>query len=229
MILRLYNNDNSEIKVSNEIFVMEVENPKIFYNILLDFSENQTSVREIAVEIGSNILKPKDILCVSDFISFDIANKNIISKIYKYIETNISTQLEKRIKFDELVLKFTNGFMKFLYDINIELDCEETIEVKDALGMIKIKPLISDEFSILEKLIQYVNICAELKLIKLLVLVNVKSYLSQIDLVAFYKHCIYKGINVLLLESHHVDDLLEYEKKVLIDKDFCDIIIKSNQ
>lgn len=225
MIVRLYNCECKEIIVDSEIFVLEVENPKIFNNILLDLIVQEECAREVAVEINNSLLKPKDIVCVSDFINFDSANKNILSKIYKYLDNDISTQIEKRLKFEGILCDFKQKFMQLLNDINMNFDFAEEVDLKDVFAMLKIKPMIQNEFCILEKLLQYVDICSELKLIKLLVLVNLKSYLSKEELLSFYKHCLYKNINLIILESIHSENILQYEKKVLIDSDYCDIII----
>lgn len=222
MNLLLYNCDNNIILTEDKIVVLEVENPKVFVNIIRDVIEQVFPAREIAFEENNSVVKSKDMICVIDHIGFDISTKTLLTKIYKHIENTLNIDLSCKAQYEQLVNEFRNNLLKLFVDIDIDFDSENA-EIKDALGIIKLIPMFDSE-SILDKLLQYINICAELKLCKIIVLVNAKSYLNVDELKQLYIHSLYKKQTLVLLENVHREQLLENERKVFIDNDFCDII-----
>jgi len=60
---------------------------------------------------------------------------------------------------------------------------------------------------------------------KLLVFIDLKNYLSEKQLVEFYKQSKHRDINILLLESKK-SKLIEYEYKICIDEDLYEYVEK---
>lgn len=225
MILKLYNCDNTDIDLSDNVVVLEIERATVFKNVLLDFLSPTFPAREAAILDTGELLKASDMFCIVDFIGFDINSRTLLSKIYKYIEKDLFCDIERKIAIDSKIHNLANDILRVLYDIDIDFDISGEIDFKDILSAFHLSPL-ADKDSILDKLLQYVNIVAELKLYKVLVLVHAKSYLMADELAQLYKQCLYKKVSLVLLESHHQENLLENEQKVFIDSEYCDIIIK---
>lgn len=223
MIIRLYNCDNSLLSTDNFVSVIETSSPKIFSNIIYDILNQSLPAKELAIFDNDKLLKANDILLISDFINIDLSAKSILSKIYKYIGDYISIDIEKKIVFEKLVKTFNIDIYSIINDIDIDFEFNECTDIKDVFSMMKLKPLIEED-NLLSKLLQYLNICAEMRLYKLVFLVNIKSYLSVEELKQLYKHAFYKNLSLLLLENTHKNILLNNEQKVFIDEDFCDIM-----
>ena len=223
MILRLYNCDNRVLD-TDEIAVLEIESPKIFSKIMCDFLYREFPAREIAVERDGEILQSSDICCISDYFNLDFTGKAIIGKLYKQFEKELFSDFadynEIMNSFNELKEKIN----RFTFRTDIITEPKESPELKEILNFVGIIPLKEQE-KILENLIQYVNICAELKLFKVMVFVNLKFYLNETELETLYRQSLYKGLPVILLEGMHREKKLQYEKKLFLDKDFCDTII----
>ena len=76
-----------------------------------------------------------------------------------------------------------------------------------------------------EKLIFLIDLINEFKLTEVLILVNLKTFLSKNQIEEIYKHSLYREVNILLIENTEFSEKLEYEKKLVIDNDFDDFSI----
>ena len=108
--------------------------------------------------------------------------------------------------------------------LNIDLDVSPEICIKDVCSMVGLQPFYAVE-SVAAKLEQFITICAELKLCKVLVLVQVKAYVSSEELEMIYRCALRNRIGLILVESVHREGKLFSEKKIFIDEDFSDNII----
>ena len=99
---------------------------------------------------------------------------------------------------------------------NLELDLIQLLKMYE----VRVEPECS---SLLEQLTEYVKIIARLLNRKLLILVNICSYLDIQSVEELIKMCEYVKLPVLLIENCERD--LEGCKTYIIDKDQCLIII----
>lgn len=224
MKLLLYNCEKNVLELDDKITILEVENTKVFNGILSDFYGCSFPYNEIAIESNKGLLSAKDIFCLIDLYNFDLANKSIVSKLYKYLDKYVTENAILRVKYDQAFSEFSNAVHLLLNDIDIDFDYQQTNEVKNVLSMINLNINIGDN-GILDRLLQFIKISREINLCKIIVLVNVKSFLTNEELVSLYKQSLYYKIPLILLESHHNDKLLENEQKLFVDENFCDIII----
>ena len=81
------------------------------------------------------------------------------------------------------------------------------------------------EQTILERLLLIIDIIHYFKMAKILFLVNVKSFLSNAELVELYKYSKYKKVDLLLLENGPEKEVLEYERVLFVDRDFDEFLL----
>jgi CRISPR-associated protein Csn2 len=116
--------------------------------------------------------------------------------------------------------------IEYRSNVDISLSVSEDLDVISLLKLFDVK-IETNYNSLIEKLINYINILCSIKKIDILFLVNIKSYLSEENINELYKHCFYNKINLFLLESS-LNYSLPCEKTVLIDKDLCEIMVNGN-
>ena len=222
MRLKLYNCDNNDISLLDNVLCLEVLPRGIFYNMLLDFSCPTIPSRELAILDNDKFVKESDILVISDFLNFDLANKTLLNKIYKYIERKVISNFSEKIDFDENVSNFKKVLDNIISDIDIDFSLSDSVDIKSLLSIFNLVPYVED--SILSKLLQIINISAELGLYKIIVLVQAKAYLSNEDLHELYKYSLYKKVPLIIIENNYHKIKIKNEKKLFIDEEFCDII-----
>lgn len=224
MILRLYNCDNATIDLSENVAVLELVRHEIFNNVVLDVIDPIFPARELAIDGGKELLDNHDIVCIRDYIDLSLSNKTLLNKLYKYIDNTVFTDPEERMNLENLISRLKQYFLETVKCLNVDLDVSPQIDVKDVCAMIGLAPFVAEE-SIAAKLEQYITVCSELKLCKVMVLVQVKAYLSSEELEMIYRCALRNRMGLVLLESVHRERKLFAEKKIFIDEDFSDIIL----
>ena len=223
MILRLYNCDNATVDLRENVAVLELARHEIFMNVLLDFTEQVFPARELAVDSGKDLLDSNDIICIRDYFDLSLKNKTLLNKLYKHVDSTVFSDPEERMNLENLISRLKQYFLDVLRCLNVDLDVSPETDVKNICAMIGLVPFCAEE-GIAAKLEQYITICAELKLCKVLVLVQVKAYLSSEELEMIYRCALRNRIGLILVESVHREGKLFSEKKIFIDEDFSDII-----
>ncbi len=66
----------------------------------------------------------------------------------------------------------------------------------------------------------------ELRVNKLLVFVNLKDYLQKEEIEELYKYALYNEVGIMLIDSDSYGCTLNNEKKLIIDGNFDEIVVK---
>ena len=220
----------TEIDFDNQfVNILEIENKQFFktlvneiYNIVeLNYESNKI----ILTEDESIINLSKNVMLLFDIFNVDFNNKKILSKIFSKVANNI--KLEKSIdnKYDEITLEVLKYMREQLNELSFEYTIKENIEIEDILKIINFKIDLEYYNKVDEKIMFLIDLISEFNLVKILILVNVKTYFTDEELVEIYKYCNYKEVNLLLIENTVNETLLKYEKKLYIDNDFDDFLI----
>ena len=80
-----------------------------------------------------------------------------------------------------------------------------------------------NDTTLLERVSAYIDLCNNFLKLKLLVFVNLRSYLSDKELEELYNQVRYYNIKLLLVEHYLTSPALPQEKVLVVDKDLCEI------
>lgn len=208
----------------NSINVLVIEHPETLRGIIEELI-NQLDGHE-----GQFVLsidgKPISMLKVFDFIpipfSIDLNSKKIQSKIYQVLKSEANENLiYEANELNKSFLVFLNQLINRLH-YNLTTDLEIDIVALFKSYNVGFR---TEELSFLEKLMEYAQISSDLLGLRALIILNLKSYLSETELKEFYKFVFYSKINLILLENSQ-RDLLEEESMIVVDKDRCIIEIE---
>lgn len=224
MILRCYNCEGAEIDLSEHVAVLEVEPPYIFRNILFDFLTAEFPVREVMMEQEGKQLKAADVTVVSDFIGFTPSSRAVLTKLYKHLDDRMRQDPLVRRNLDNLIAALKSGTEEALRDYCVDFSMSETIEFKDVFAMLGLAPECSSD-SVGERLVQFVSVCAELRLYKAIVLVQPKAYMTDEEIVGVYERALSSRIGLVVMDNMVREKALRHEKKICIGRDYSDIMI----
>lgn len=157
---------------------------------------------------------------LSDYINLDRNDKRLASGLVKFFTRAMA---EKSIEFAEY---FARGY-DLLNSISSELypnvDFEEDVDYASFVKLFKPIFTFKDK-EFLEKLLLYIDALIEFCDIKIIVLINVKSYLNREEFFELFKHTRYMQVPLFCIESHETYKL-EEEKITIIDCDLCEIVL----
>lgn len=157
---------------------------------------------------------------ISDYINLDRNDKRLANGLLKFFTRAMA---DRSIAFAEY---FARGYA-LLNSISDEMypnvDFEEDVDYASFVKLFK--PIFTyKDKDFVEKLLLYIDALIEFCDIKIIVLINVKSYLNREEFFELFKHARYMQVPLFCIESHETYKL-EEEKIIIIDCDLCEIVI----
>lgn len=211
------------------INVLEISEKELFKKITYivnKYSKNIEEGNEIVLLENDNRLEiSKNILVVNDFYNIDINSNKIIKSLYKEIEIQYNYEHGE----ENLLINLENIFRNLhetLSFYDFELEYKREIKISELLKCIGLKFNEYYYDNPLDNLICLFDLVSLFKLYKVIVLINVKSFFSDEEIIEIYKSALHRDIKLLLIDYSDESELLEYESKLYIDTDFDEFVLK---
>lgn len=222
---------------------MKIVNAK--YNLSIDMQENK--VDELIIEnesamaeIIENIYN-QSLGCEGDFIlsdnnkelkfdknveviinpfAVDLNDKKIINKLIGELSTIGNNYTAEKMELNSEMVQMIQKIIDEAQYENISFDME--FDWTNLLKLYNIRFEIQYE-NLLEKIIEYIRILSELCSVKVVCLVNFKSFFTKEQIKQLYEMAFYYKIQLLVIESCE-EDQIDNENIYIIDNDRCLII-----
>lgn len=163
----------------------------------------------------------KNVEIIFDIFSLEINEKRILNKLYSEMN-ELAKSEEFFVKTQEVIL----GIQKYLLDLEYATDYILTFEQEIELpALFKAAGLRHEEIeeNYFERIIRYVKIVVSILHIRVLVFVNLRSYLTDEQIQELMEEALRQQIYVVLVENSQ-KNCIEGGKRYIIDKDMCEIL-----
>jgi len=134
---------------------------------------------------------------------------------------------ESEEKFRKISLELYNFCKNICQDTGYSVELSEEIDTSALFKLFSIS--FKEEFdSILDMLVEYVNINIEFTGARIFIFLFLTKLLTFEELKKFFKHCEFQGISLLMLEEELPEYLVKNDipyQGLIIDKDECEISI----
>ncbi|WNY23124.1 hypothetical protein MmiHf6_04260 [Methanimicrococcus hongohii] len=204
------------------INVLIIENPSFMTKMIGEIwgqSNNEEGGFELFENEKSLTFTNNVELIVNPF-SADVNERDLLTKLYAEM---------KKDALDEELFMSTNTFLS-----EIEKNVREIMErqkllleseTPDVVGLFKLLGVhFSVSNSLVERMCDYIDICSEYRKTKLFIFVNLKSFLTESEIIQLYIHSTYLKKPILLIENRQLPRL-DYEIMRVIDLNLCEIPI----
>ena len=189
MKIRINGLENEIELYDNRINVIEIKNTRYFSNVIgiLNDKINGLESSEIFLLDSNNeeLKINKECHLVLDLFNIEYNSKNILNKIYEQIERNVNNNQDYEI--ENLLLKMRNYLIQEINELPFEFVMKNEIEVSEILKLFNLKIDKENYQTLLEKVEILIDILATLGAAKILIIPNLKLYLSEEELVELYK------------------------------------------
>ena len=226
MKLRINGFENEIIFNDKNINVLEIKNPKCFTHIIdiLNQKINELENNEMFLldENEEELKIEKEMYIIFDLFNIDYNNKKILNKLYELINKNIKNNQELEIY--EMIFKLRNYLIQEINELPFEFIMKSDINIPEVLKLFDLKIDKSNYTNILERIEILIDLLSVLNISQILVIPNLKMYLSEEELVELYKYSLYNNIKLLIIERD-CRNKLQYEEILRIDEMFNDEII----
>lgn len=156
-----------------------------------------------------------------DIFSFELTDKKIVALLYKQLQQNFN-EGDMLFKFQKVKAESEKFLLELCSTVDFALEYNE-VELESLLKVFNVRPERNYQ-TLLEKIICYLNIFAELKKVHCFVFVGLKTVLGDDDLHQLYRHCRLHKLSLLLIECGKIRPILSEERAVIITEDLCEIV-----
>lgn len=213
-----------DLNISRPV-LMAIENQQLFSNIVQELYD------QTGGEAGTFVLSEGEILyelgkvveLIINPYSVDFNNRKFMKKIYSDLCDISITSKAMQLK---IALTEMQAFIDELcFDYPIALDCATEIKVGDLLKLYNVSVDVRAD-NMAERLTNYIQLSSRLLGTKVFVLVNLRSYLMDSEIIKIHETVRYENVALLLVESSFRADSRNMSV-VVIDKDRCVINLKT--
>ena len=195
-----------------------VENVELLRTIILQLKfQINNKIGDFILSDNDEILDiSKNILLITDVFEISSLSKQLKNKLQQYVETSYDN--------DDLYQDVYQKLIEFGNDLTnsspYPLCFNQEISKFDIIKILDIQ-LEHNYSSLLEEVIDYIDIFSQIIKTKLFVFVSLRSFLTDEEFKNFMKIMDYKGIRVLLIERYLSLDNGINNNVHIIDKDLC--------
>ena len=207
--------------VDGNISVLCLENQKLFREVFNAFVNE--SIEESNIIFSENFIpiKPQGNICIiDDFFRISYSN-SIIKKLYEQIEKYCNYELQKETT--QLKIHIVNFFEQLISVFNYDFEFNYDFSITELLKAVSLKPN-TDKSEVIGVLLDYILLVNKYASPKCFVLLNLHLYFDEEELDLFFKDIMNNHIKLLLVENKKTFKTNNYEKVVVYDNDFCEIV-----
>lgn len=199
-----------------------VESPDLFSQIVQQLQQqiNGGSAGFVLSDSEKELALSKCAEMIVNPFAIDFNDKKIQKKLYAEL-LEISKGEELYLTTQEILNSLNNYFLQLesISGYELETDVEvDMLALFKAMG-IQVQDYAADFF---ETLIQYIKVMADLMKKKLIIFVNIRSYLNDIQIEQVSEIAVYNEIAILFIENIQ-RDFSKQRRYYIIDKDGCEI------
>lgn len=184
--------------IENQILVLSIENHLVYSNIL------ETLWKQYKGENGDFILSDESkelklsqkMDCIYNIFNINTNDRKIITKLYQELTFQNDTLLqEESVLFkQELISYFDKVISTVPYNLKYNFDTDLSSLMKSLSVEID-----DDSDSLLEKMMQYINLMNQICGVNIFVIPNLKAYFSTEEIIQLYEFTIYNKIYLIVI------------------------------
>ena len=226
MKLRI-NGFENEIKFNDDsVNILTISDAKCFSHIIEVINNKLVGIESnemfLLDESENELSMDKEVFLLLDVFNIDYSSKKILNKLYKIISDNIN--MRQDFELQSMSLDIRNYIIEEINELPFEFVMKSDLDVIDILKLYDLKIDDTAYNSVLERVEILINIISTLHIANILIIPNLKSFLSEEELLELYKYSLYNNVNLLLIERFYKHKL-KYENILLIDENFDEIIL----
>ncbi len=206
-------------KTINTLVIEDTHYFSLFLKGLIEATEIESDEFEL-IEDYKTVDMTKYVEVIFDIFNLEANSANILKKMYSELEEDLNTQevYTKKVELESIIANITD---ELIYRSRFSLKVGE-INYQNLFKAIEIE-FDYEKNSVLERLIEYIKVTSELLKIKVYIIVNLDSFLSEEELVELEKFLLYNDIKVLALQNAIRREVKPSENLRIVDKDLCEI------
>ena len=221
------NGFTNELEFYNDkVSVLAIKDTKCFTNTIQEINDEINGIESdeiFLLDDKENELKMSNkMYMILDLFNIDYNSKKILGKLYDKISKNIENSGETKLQ--NLFIEVRKSIVEEINELPFEFTMSDDIDIINILKLYNLKVDILSYETILERIEFFIDLNATLNIFNVIIIPNLKMYLSEEELIELYKYSLYNNVKLLLIEKNFTQKL-EYEHILVIDEEFEDYIV----
>ncbi len=221
------NGFTNELEFYNDkVSILAIKDTKCFTNTIQEINDKINGIESdeiFLLDDKENELKMSNKMCmILDLFNIDYNSKKILGKLYDKISENIENSGETKLQ--NLFIEIRKSIVEEINELPFEFTMSDDIDIINILKLYNLKVDILSYETILERIEFFIDLNATLNIFNVIIIPNLKMYLSEEELIELYKYSLYNNVKLLLIEKNFTQKL-EYEHILVIDEEFEDYIV----
>lgn len=194
--------------------LLVIENRDLFSSIVtqLYYYDEEGSIKLTDVQYKK--LKESEIMLVTDILGYELNTPTIMKKIISDIEAQLNEKPEQKTEIERLTLQISDIIAEELINHDLDLSMID-LDIPLILKSYRIK-IEQRSQSILQKILEIIQVYQYLSTKKILIFVNTCSYLTRLELEEVMNYIAMSDVSVLFIEPNKVEGM----SQIVLDEDF---------
>jgi len=193
-----------------------IQNARIFAEFVQALYQYTEESEELKIfDKNYKNLKTADLMIITDILGHDVNSASVLTQVYKDLEMQISAEPTTKTNIEQLLTEVAILVNKEILDFEIDLESEQ-LNLTDLFKGMKIKIEIQTD-TIFERILEIIQVFKYLAKKRLLVLVNVGTYLTKTEITSLSEYAELQNVPVLLVDRYSFTGV---KKQIILDEDF---------
>ena len=194
--------------------ILVIEDCRVFAELVKEFYYYSGEGKVKLFDSKQTLLKPAEILLVSDLLSFNLNSTTVLKQVYLDLENQMNEVPEVKSSIEHLAANISDIIAEQLVESELMLTYDEitVLELIKALGV----KIDDSSISHFDKLLDILKLFKYLSKKKLLIFVNVASYFSAEELGIIFEQIQLLQLEVWLIEPRKIEGFRQY----CLDQDY---------
>lgn len=155
-------------------------------------------------------------------------HKLLTGALHKRIEECLSLDEDLRFKVQQLNAELMSCVACVGFQFNADYEFKVEWRLRHYLKAFDYSLAVPESNTLLDNLILFVDLVADMCANRTLLFVNLKTFLSRKDLSELYSRVLFHGIPTLLIENQKSEVYDDFEQKIVIDQHFVEYVIEKS-
>ncbi len=207
------------------VSVLQIENSALFSRIVLSLmrGDDEDSSEPYTLWDGDKeVFFKNQSIFISDPLNLPWDNKNLMGEVIKKMEQELLEDEVLRTEVESAERLLATSLIKLGMGLHSEYRFGLEWDFKRYLKMLCFGIDFQTDRPYLDNLISFISLVLDAGCDKILVFVNLKTFLTKNELERFYEYVFFSGIRVLMLENKMDCSYHKYEHKSTVDQYFLE-------
>ncbi len=208
-----------------ESAVLQVENAALFARLVLSLKTGEELAAPEPYSFWDDDVRARHrdaLMLVDNPLDLPWDDKAFMGAIVKKVEREFLEDEDLRQEIEGAQLALLQKLQVFGMGFNAELGFGMDWDLKRYLKFLGFGVAFEEDKSLLDNLFNFLSFALDAGCKKTVAFVNLKTFLTESELRAFYEHVFFLKMRVLLLENKRDGAYYEHERKTVVDLHFLE-------